>query len=86
MFNRVTGEPLYGMRSGPCRRSDDPGAYSWPTQPFPDTPGPIGRVGMTAADINKMTPEIEKVLHRVLGQQQHRDVGVHSARRRAPAR
>lgn len=60
MFNRDTGEPLYGLTEKPVPRSDNPGSYSWPTQPFPDTPGPIGRVGMTKKDINKTTPEIEK--------------------------
>jgi len=60
MFNRDTGEPLYGMTERPVPRSDNPSGYSWPTQPFPDTPPPIGRVGMTRADINKTTPEIEK--------------------------
>ncbi len=60
MFNRDTGEPLYGMTERPVPRSDNPAVYSWPTQPFPDTPEPIGRVGMSRNDINKTTPEIEK--------------------------
>lgn len=60
MFHRDTGAPLYGLTERPVPRSDQPGAYSWPTQPFPDTPEPIGRVGMSKADINKTTPEIEK--------------------------
>jgi len=60
IFNRETGEPLYGMTERQVPRSDMPGGYSWPTQPFPDTPEPIGRVGMSKADINKTTPEIEK--------------------------
>ena len=60
MFNRDTGEPLYGLTERPVPRSDNPGSYSWPTQAFPDTPEPIGRVGMGKADINKTTPEIEK--------------------------
>ncbi|HEX8029901.1 MAG TPA: PQQ-binding-like beta-propeller repeat protein [Vicinamibacterales bacterium] len=59
IFNRDTGEPLYGLAEKPVPRSDNPGSYSWPTQPFPDTPGVIGRVGMTRADINKTTPEIQ---------------------------
>ena len=75
MFNRDTGEPLYGMTERPVPRSDNPSGYSWPTQPFPDTPPPIGRVGMTRADINKTHAGDRKVLHRVLGQQQHRAVG-----------
>jgi glucose dehydrogenase len=60
IFDRVTGEPLFGMEERPVRRSDDPDDESWPTQPFPLKPGPIARVGMSRSDINKMTPEIEK--------------------------
>jgi quinoprotein glucose dehydrogenase len=60
IFDRVTGEPLYGMEERPVKRSDDPNDQSWPTQPFPLKPGPIARVGMSRDDINKMTPEIEK--------------------------
>ena len=60
MFDRVIGEPLYGMEERPVKRSGDAGDGTWPTQPFPFKPGPIGRVGMTRDDINKMTPEIEK--------------------------
>jgi quinoprotein glucose dehydrogenase len=60
IFNRVTGEPIFGMEERPVKRSDDPEDQSWPTQPFPLKPGPIARVGMTRDDINKMTPEIEK--------------------------
>jgi glucose dehydrogenase len=60
IFNRVTGEAIYGMEERPVKRSDDPEDQSWPTQPFPIKPGPVARVSMTKADINKMTPEIEK--------------------------
>ena len=60
IFDRVTGEPLYGMEERPVKRSDDPTDQAWPTQPFPLKPGPIARVGMSKDDINKMTQEIEK--------------------------
>jgi quinoprotein glucose dehydrogenase len=60
IFDRVTGEPLYGMEERPVALGVDPTDGTWPTQPFPLTPGPIGRVRMTRADINRMTPEIEK--------------------------
>ena len=60
IFDRVTGEALFGMEERPVKRSDDPTDQAWPTQPFPLKPGPIGRVGMTRDDINKMTPEIQK--------------------------
>ena len=60
IFDRATGEPIYGMEERPVARSIDPNDGAWPTQPFPLKPGPIGRINMTRADINKMTPEIEK--------------------------
>jgi quinoprotein glucose dehydrogenase len=60
IFDRVTGEPLFGMEERPVKRSNDPNDQAWPTQPFPLKPGPIARVGMTRDDINKMTPEIQK--------------------------
>ena len=60
IFDRVTGEPIHGMEERPVMRSDREDDQSWPVQPFPLKPGPIGRVGMTRDDINKMTPEIEQ--------------------------
>ena len=60
IFDRVTGEPLYGMEERPVKRTKNPNDQSWPTQPFPLKPGPVARVSMSRDDINKMTPEIEK--------------------------
>jgi glucose dehydrogenase len=60
IFDRVTGEPIFGMEERAVRRSDDPDDQAWPSQPFPLKPSPISRVGMTRDDINKMTSEIEK--------------------------
>jgi quinoprotein glucose dehydrogenase len=60
IFDRATGEPLFGMEERPVRRSDNPDDQAWPTQPFPLKPGPVARVGMSRDDISKLTPEIEK--------------------------
>jgi len=60
LFDRVTGEPLHGLEERAVPQTEEPGEWTAPTQPFPLRPGPIGRVGMTRADINKMTPEVEK--------------------------
>ena len=72
IFDRVTGEPIHGMEEwlGHAQRSreDD---QSWPVQPFPLKPGPIGRVGMTRDDINKMTPEIEQYCTEFWDNEQH---------------
>jgi quinoprotein glucose dehydrogenase len=60
IFNRETGEPIHGLEERPVLRSDVPDDQSWPLQPFPLKPGPIGRVGMTRDDINRLTPEVEQ--------------------------
>ena len=60
MFDRVTGKPLYEVVEKPVHRTGVPDDENWPTQPFPVKTPPTGRLGMTRADINKMTPEIEK--------------------------
>ncbi len=60
IFNRVTGEPIYGVEERPVRRGGGTNDENWPTQPFPVKPPPTGRLSMTRNDINKMTPEIEK--------------------------
>src|SRR5947207_1960944 len=60
MFDRVTGKPLYELVEKPVHRSGTPDDENWPTQPIPVKTPPTGRLGMTRADINKMTPEIEK--------------------------
>jgi glucose dehydrogenase len=60
VFGRVSGEAIFGMEERPVARLSSGTDDASPTQPFPVKPGPIGRVRMTRADINKMTPEIEK--------------------------
>jgi len=60
IFNRITGEPIFGVEERPVHRASDNDQVNWPTQPFPVKPAPTGRLSMTRADINKMTPEIEK--------------------------
>jgi glucose dehydrogenase len=60
VFGRVSGEAIFGMEERPVASTGSTADGTSPTQPFPLKPGPIGRVRMTRADINKMTPEIEK--------------------------
>ena len=43
IFNRVTGEPIFGMEERPVPQSSVPGEHSWPTQPFPLKPAPLAR-------------------------------------------
>jgi quinoprotein glucose dehydrogenase len=60
MFNRLTGEPLFGMEERPVPRFDAPGDQAWPTQPFPVKPAGLTRDGMTRKEISKISPEAEK--------------------------
>lgn len=58
IFDRVTGEPIFGMEERPVPQSTVPGEASWPTQPFPIKPPPLGRVDFDPAkDFYNETPE-----------------------------
>lgn len=56
-FNRLTGEPLYGMEERPVPQTTVPGEKTSPTQPFPLKPPPLSRVSFTKAEIYDRTPE-----------------------------
>ena len=57
VLDRETGEPLFPVHEMPVPRSDVPGEEAWPTQPFPLKPPPLGRIGITEADLTNITPE-----------------------------
>jgi quinoprotein glucose dehydrogenase len=58
MFDRVTGEPLFGIEERPVPQSDVPGEATWPTQPFPIKPPPLARNTFNAeTDFYRLTPE-----------------------------
>ncbi len=60
IFNRVTGEPIFGMEERPVPKSTVPGEESWPTQPFPLRPPPLGRMTFDPAkDFNTLDPAHE---------------------------
>lgn len=61
IFDRVTGEPLFGMEERPVPQSTVPGEKSWPTQPFPLKPPPLGRTTFDPEkDFYTLTPDHEK--------------------------
>lgn len=60
MFNRLTGEPLFGVEERPVPRFDAPGDQAWPTQPFPIKPTGLTRNGMTRSEVSRISPEAEK--------------------------
>jgi quinoprotein glucose dehydrogenase len=57
-FDRRSGEPIYGIEERPVPQSTVPGEASWPTQPFPLKPPPLGRIDFDpATDFYTLTPE-----------------------------
>jgi glucose dehydrogenase/type 1 glutamine amidotransferase len=58
LFDRVTGEPIHGIEERPVPKSTVPGEESWPTQPFPRKPEPLGRTTFDPArDFYGLTPD-----------------------------
>ena len=58
IFDRVTGEPLFGMEERAVPQSDLPGEATWPTQPFPLQPPPLARTTFDRdKDLYALTPE-----------------------------
>jgi quinoprotein glucose dehydrogenase len=62
VFDRVTGTPLWPIEERPVPKSDVPGEYTSPTQPFPTVVPPFTRQGMTVKDMYDafMTDEEKK--------------------------
>ncbi len=56
MFDRRTGEPLNGFTEKPTPQPATPSITVWPTQPFPDAPGPLARIQMTRDEIPDLVP------------------------------
>jgi quinoprotein glucose dehydrogenase len=56
-FDRVTGQPLYGMEERPVPQSTVPGEKTSATQPFPLKPPPLSRVEFTKEEMYSLTPE-----------------------------
>jgi quinoprotein glucose dehydrogenase len=50
IFNRVTGEPVYGLEERPVPQSTVPGEATSATQPFPLKPEPLGRITYDPAE------------------------------------
>lgn len=59
VFDRVTGKPLWPIEERPVPKSEVPGEWTSPTQPFPTLPPPFARQRFTQKDLyfGFMTPE-----------------------------
>jgi quinoprotein glucose dehydrogenase len=61
VFDRVTGKPVWPIVERRVPKSDVPGEWTAPTQPFPTRPAPYDRQGILDADLIDFTPEIRKL-------------------------
>jgi quinoprotein glucose dehydrogenase len=59
-FNRMTGEPIWGMEERPVPQSNVPGEKLSPTQPFPVKPAPFEMQGLSEEDLIDYTPELRR--------------------------
>jgi quinoprotein glucose dehydrogenase len=58
VFNRETGQPVFGMEERPVPKGDVPGEWYSPTQPFPVKPPAYDLQGFTMDDLIDFTPEL----------------------------
>jgi quinoprotein glucose dehydrogenase len=56
LFDRRDGTPLNGFSERPTPQPPIPTPAIWPTQPFPDAPGPLARTQMTREEIPDLVP------------------------------
>jgi quinoprotein glucose dehydrogenase len=59
VFNRETGEPMYGWEERPVPQTTAKGEWTSPTQPFPLKPPPLARNSLKKDELAKVTPELE---------------------------
>ena len=60
ILDRLTGKPIFAVEERKVPASHVPGEKVSPTQPIPLKPAPWARLGMTKAEITKVTPESNK--------------------------
>ena len=56
LFDRRDGTPLNGFNERPTPQPAKHDSNVWPTQPFPDAPGPLARTQMTRDEIPDLVP------------------------------
>jgi quinoprotein glucose dehydrogenase len=59
VFDRVTGKPIWPIVERPVPKSEVPGEWTSPTQPFPTRPAPYDRQGFSEDILVDFTPEIK---------------------------
>jgi glucose dehydrogenase len=61
ILDRRDGAAIFGVEERAVPGSEIPGEHTWPTQPFPLKPPPLGRNCFKPKDIATVTPEQKKV-------------------------
>jgi quinoprotein glucose dehydrogenase len=60
VFERKTGKPLWPIEERPVPKSEVPGEFSSPTQPFPTKPPPFSRQSFTPEEVNPYVGDEEQ--------------------------
>lgn len=60
VFDRTNGRPIWPIEERPVPKSDTPGEWTAPTQPFPTRPRAYERQGVTGDDLIDFTPELRR--------------------------
>ena len=68
VLDRTNGRPVWPIEERPVPKSDVPGEWTSPTQPFPTKPAGIEVQGVTENDLVDFTPEIKAEALRVARQ------------------
>jgi quinoprotein glucose dehydrogenase len=68
VLDRATGKPVWPIEERPVPKSDVPGEWTSPTQPFPTKPAAVEVQGVTEKDLVDFTPEIKAEALRVASQ------------------
>jgi quinoprotein glucose dehydrogenase len=68
VLDRATGKPVWPIEERPVPKSDVPGEWTSPTQPFPTKPAAVELQGVTENDLVDFTPEIKAEALRVARQ------------------
>ncbi len=68
VLDRTNGRPVWPIEERPVPKSDVPGEWTSPTQPFPTKPAAIEVQGITENDLVDFTPEIKTEALRVARQ------------------
>ena len=80
VYNRETGEPVFGVEERPVPQSKVPGEVTSKTQPFPVKPEPLARIKATReelASLGKISPEHQKYCEGLWEQYKFADSGIY---------